>query len=287
MYRGLIKRYRKQEGNQTALKGSLQFSKHLALNLVHKERFYVKYTQYSTEHLLHEILFKTIQLLANTNTNSALKGRIASLAMNFPEMKDCKITASTFDQLVFDRKNKPYEKAIDIAKLLLLNYHPDVVKGRNNVLALMFDMNNLWEKFILVTLRKRLTTHQVFSQVSRNFWLPVAGSTSTLRPDIVIQHKTSEEFIVLDTKWKNINDSNPSSEDLRQMYVYHRFYQANTVLLIYPSDQHQIRKGNYFNSAIKGELSDKECSIIQIATCDTIQTWQEEIVRNIQIYLGV
>ncbi|MDM1407038.1 restriction endonuclease [Myroides sp. DF42-4-2] len=282
LHRGLIKRYRKQEGNQKALKGSLQFSKHLALNLVHKERFYVKYTHYSTEHILHEILFKTIQLLVTSNTNPALKGRIASLAMNFPEMKNCKITASTFGQLVFDRKNKPYEKAIEIAKLLLLNYHPDVVKGKNNVLALMFDMNNLWEKFILVTLKKGLTTHRVSAQLSKKFWQPNTGYSSTIRPDIVIQHNTSKEFIVLDTKWKNINDSNPSPEDLRQMYVYHRFYQANTVLLIYPSDQHQIRKGNYFNSASEGELSDKTCSIIQIATGDTIQTWQEEIVEKVE-----
>ncbi|MGS4343989.1 McrC family protein [Myroides odoratus] len=286
LHRGLIKKYHKQEGNQTALKGALQFSKHLAQNLVHKERFYVKHTQYSTDHLLHEILFKTIQLLATSNTNPALKGRIASLAMNFPEMKDCKITASTFDRLVFDRKNKPYETAIEIAKLLLLNYHPDVVKGRNNVLALMFDMNNLWEKFILVTLKKRVSTHQVYAQVSRNFWQPVAGYSSTLRPDIVLQHKTSKECIVLDTKWKN-NTSNPSAEDLRQMYVYHRFYQANTVLLLYPSDQHQIRKGNYFKPSNHGELSNTTCSIMQIATGDTIQTWQEEIVKNIQSFLAV
>lgn len=282
LHRGLIKRYRKQEGNQTALKGSLQFSKHIAQNLVHKERFYVKYTQYSTEHLLHEILFKTIKLIANNNTNPALKGRIASLEINFPQMKDCKITASTFDKLVFDRKNKSYEKAIEIAKLLLLNYHPDVVKGRNNVLALMFNMNNLWEQFILVTLKKKLKTHQVSAQLSRKFWQPVVGYSSTLRPDIVIKHNESKEFIVLDTKWKNINDSNPSPEDLRQMYVYHRFYQANVVILIYPSDQHQIRKGNYFNSVIEGELSDKTCSIMQIATCNTIQTWQEEIVEKVE-----
>ncbi|MGQ8870112.1 McrC family protein [Myroides sp. TSA_177.3] len=287
LHRGLIKKYRKQEGNQTSLKGSLQFSQHIAQNLVHKERFYVKHTQYSTAHILHEIIFKTIKLLANTNTNVALKGRIASLMMNFPEMKDCKITSSTFDKLVFDRKSKPYEKAIEIAKLLLLNHHPDVVKGRNNVLALMFDMNKLWEQFILVTLKKKLKTHQVSAQLSKKFWQPIEGYSSTLRPDIVIKHNESKEIIVLDTKWKNINNSNPSSEDLRQMYVYHRFYQANKVVLLYPSDKHQIRKGNYFNSTIQGELSDKVCSMMQIATGDTIQTWQEEIVENIQIYLGV
>ena len=65
------------------------------------------------------------------------------------------------------------------------------------------------------------------------------------------------------------------------MYVYHRFYQANKVALIYPSDQHIIKKGNYFSSDKHGEMSEKECSIMQIATSTDIKTWQEEIVKNI------
>ncbi len=97
LHRGLIKRYRKNEGNQTSLKGALQFSKHISQNLVHKERFYVKYTQYSNEHTIHEILFKTINLLAHINSKPLLKGRIGALTLNFPEMKEIKVNESTFN----------------------------------------------------------------------------------------------------------------------------------------------------------------------------------------------
>ncbi|MEG0696516.1 MAG: hypothetical protein RR447_05215, partial [Algoriella sp.] len=70
--------------------------------------------------------------------------------------------------------------------------------------------------------------------------------------------------------------------DLRQMYVYHRFYQAKKVALIYPSDQHFIQKGNYFNSKNHLEMSDKECSVMQIATSTDIKNWQEEITNQIK-----
>ncbi|MFV0218647.1 McrC family protein [Empedobacter falsenii] len=285
LHRGLIKRYRKNEGNQTSLKGALQFSKHISQNLVHKERFYVKYMQYSNEHTIHEILFKTIKLLAHLNSNPLLKGRIGALSLNFPEMKEIKVNESTFDKIVFDRKNQHYQTTLEIAKLLLLNYHPDVSKGRNDVLALMFDMNNLWEQFILVTLKRKLKTHNVTSQVTKSFWKPDYGYTSKMRPDIILKCKESHQVFVLDTKWKNLNGYNPSPEDLRQMYVYHRFYQAKKVALVYPSDQHSIQKGNYFSSENHLEMSDKECSIMQIATASDIKVWQEEIVNRIKILL--
>lgn len=285
LHRGLINRYLKNEGNQTSLKGALQFSKHISQNLVHKERFYVKYTQYSNEHTIHEILFKTIKLLAHLNSNPLLKGRIGALTLNFPEMKEIKVNESTFDKIVFDRKNQHYQTALEIAKLLLLNYHPDISKGKNDVLALMFDMNSLWEQFILVTLKRKLKSHNVTSQVSKSFWKPDSGYSSKMRPDIILKCRESQQIFVLDTKWKNLNGYNPSPEDLRQMYVYHRFYQANKVALIYPSDQHIIKKGNYFSSDKHGEMSEKECSIMQIATASDIKIWQEEIGNQINKFI--
>lgn len=281
IHRGLIKRYRKNEGNQTALKGTLKFSKHIAQNLVHKERFYVTYTQYSDEHTIHEILYKTLKLLAHLNTNPFIKGKIGSLSLNFPEMKDIKVNESTFKKIVFDRKNQHYQIALKIAKLLLLNHHPAISKGRNDVLALMFNMNSLWEQFILVTLKRKLKTYTISSQVSKSFWKPVSGYSSKMRPDIILKCKESLENYVLDTKWKNLNGYNPSPEDLRQMYVYHRFYQAKKVALVYPYHQHAIQNGVYYSSEFHGEMSNKECSIIQIATASDVNSWQDEIVTQI------
>jgi 5-methylcytosine-specific restriction enzyme subunit McrC len=285
LHSGLTKQYRKKEGNVTALKGSIQFAKHIQQNLTHQERFYVRHTTYDAEHKLHFILYKTIRLLKQINTNAELHSRIGVLLLHFPEMPDIKVSEATFDTLVFNRKTQPYKKAIGIAKLLLLQYHPDVITGRHNVLALMFDMNKLWEKFVFVSLHKYKAEHiRVSAQTTKSFWRSSDnGQYSLMRPDILINNENNKECIVLDTKWKNLNGFSSSSNDLRQMYVYHKYYKATRVALVYPGTVTEKKEGKFERiDGIENEIPNI-CSVITLNTNDKIagqkpiSDWQKDI----------
>jgi 5-methylcytosine-specific restriction enzyme subunit McrC len=276
IHRGLAKRYRKKEGNTTALKGNIQFAKHLNKNLVHQERFYVRQTTYDQKHELHAILYKALKLLNYINTNSHLSSRLGSLLLDFPEMNDIKVSESIFDRIVLDRKTEPYKNAIQIARLILLNYHPDVSQGTNNVLALMFDMNTLWEQFVYVSLRKYKSKESTLTaQHTKNFWKPVLGNRSKMKPDI-IKNKDKDNCVVLDSKWKNIIGYNPSPEDLRQMFVYMKYYNALKVALVYPGVESKILSGTYYEEKT-GLLGEEECSIITAAVNEDIRILQKKL----------
>lgn len=281
---GLIKQYRKKEGNVTALKGNLLFGKHIQQNLTHQERFYVRHSTYDIEHQLHFILYTAIKFIKQINTNTTLHSRIGALLLFFPEIPTIKVTEATFKKLVFNRKSEGYRKALEIAKLLLLQYHPDVSKGRNNVLALMFDMNKLWEQFVFVSLRKFSREIKVLSQTSKDFWSPDNGyRLLRMRPDIVI-NKDSDNCIVLDTKWKNLNGYNPSPDDLRQMYVYHEYFNAQKTALVYPGEGKEI-KGTYFKR--DSQINEKmQCSVfpIDVETGD-VRAWQKKIADEIKKWI--
>lgn len=284
LHLGLVKQYRKKEGNVTALKGSLQFSKQIQQNLTHQECFYVDYSTYDVEHKLHFILYKTIRLLKQINTNSSLHSRIGALLLHFPEMPDIKVSEATFEKLIFNRKTQSYKKAIDIAKLLLLKYHPDVSYGRSNVLALMFDMNLLWEKFVYVTLQKYKTGNSKLTpQTTKLFWQPEGGARSKIRPDILIKHETLG-CVVLDTKWKNLNGKNPSPEDLRQMYVYHKYYNAKQVALVYPGSK-SVKSGYYLDPDT-GTKTTNKCGVISLSPSIDIKQWQKDISDDIHQWMN-
>ena len=286
---GLVKKYRKTEGNRTSLKGNVKFGKHISQNLVHQERFYIQHTTYDTEHKLHLILYKAIKLLANINTNESLQGTIQSLLLDFPEMPDIKISDATFNTLVLNRKTNGYQKAVEIAKLLLLNYHPDVSKGSNNILALMFDMNALWEQFVYTSLRKHKSKgFTITAQNTRNFWKPSNGYNSKMRPDIVL-NKGEINCVVLDTKWKNIKNYNPSPQDLRQMFAYMKYYKAKKVALIYPGAISKKTHGHYYdhNEQSPQSISTEECSVISLPHNTNIRDWQKGITFEIEKWIGL
>jgi 5-methylcytosine-specific restriction enzyme subunit McrC len=273
---GLLKQYRKHEGNVGALKGSLKFGQHIQQNLTHQERFYVRYSTYDLEHHLHYILYKTLRLVKRINTCVALQSRIGALLLYFPEMPDIKVSESTFNKIVFNRKNTSYRNCINIARLLLLQYHPDVIKGRNDVLALMFDMNMLWEKFVFVSLRKcKPVSYKVEEQLPKGFWKPEYGNRTTIRPDIVITNETGDR-IVLDTKWKILSGGNPTAADLQQMFAYNIYFGAKKVALVYPGPEYNFKKG-YFLHTQDEKLTDHECGLITLCVEPNIKQWQVEL----------
>jgi 5-methylcytosine-specific restriction enzyme subunit McrC len=245
LYRGLIKKYRKQEGNLYSLKGTLQFGKNIRQNLVHAERFYTKHTVYDKQHLLHQILVEAMNIIQLVSNSSNIHTSINKLFLNFPEQERLKVTENTFTKIVFDRKTEPYKKAINIAKMILLNYHPDINKGGNNVLALFFDMNLLWEKYVAKILRTHLPNEfEIKTQNKKLFWESKDVPDANIKPDILILKNDKVEKI-LDTKWKLPYDNRPSDDDLKQMFSYNKIFEGTESWLLYPNDENISKKGKF------------------------------------------
>lgn len=282
---GLIKKYRQKESNCNSLKGSLIFSKHIQHNLVHQERFYTRHTNYDRNHLLHEILFKAISLIRRLPIESTTSGKVNQISLDFPEQLDIGVSHQLFNRIKLNRKSAPYRNAIEIAKLLLLQYHPDVSKGQDHVLTLMFDMNQLWEKFVYTSIKKYGTAHHRIKEQDKTwFWKPIGGTRSKIKPDIVLD-KGMESCVVLDAKWKVLKDGrNPSPEDLRQLYVYHDYYKATKVSLIYPGSTTRTSGGHYLDPGT-GQPTEKHCAVINLNVDNQVVNWQQNIAAEIDLFI--
>ena len=234
IHRGLVKKYREKTGNVKALKGKLEFAGNIRHNLVHKERFFTTHQVYDYDHLLHQTLAHALEILEQFCKGSYLFDRCKRVLLNFPEITPLKVTKKQLEGIVLNRKTAPYSQALELARLIILNYSPDISTGREKMISLLFDMNRLWEEFILIQIRKELagTSYSVKGQDSQTF----IGS-NYLKPDIVIQHDIdSKKVYIIDTKWKRPQNKSSSISDLRQMYAYNRFWKAQKAMLLYPGE---------------------------------------------------
>lgn len=253
LHRGLIKYYHKEEGNNNSLKGSLVFSKQIQENLIHAERFFVRYSVYDREHPLNRIIYKTLLLICTmTLSREAIAGSRAQLSL-FPQLDDIDVNDDYFNKIRYNRKTEAYKKAIEIARLLLLNYHPDLSHGKNNVLALMFNMNDIWEAWftqrLKIASRKLDPDVQVRAQARKVFWMGSTGERMRQKPDIIIERDNKPQFI-LDTKWKIVSNR-PSEDDIRQMFAYNRLFGAREAFLVYPGEARTI-SGEFYEKDENG-----------------------------------
>ena len=146
------------------MKGKLLLGEHLRRNFIHKERFYIRYTTYDYEHIMNCLLRQALEIASTVSQNTNIRGKAVSTLFNFPELKEVTVTSTLFDNLIFNRKTEDYRMAIKLAKLLLLHTVPNRVGNGYKILALMFDMNKLWEEYVYMILRRNLTEFEVRAQ---------------------------------------------------------------------------------------------------------------------------
>ena len=295
--RGLIKTYRKTDGNRTALKGKLLFNKQIAYNCVHQERFYVRYTTYDYNHILNRIIRQALLAVCDITNSSDIKGRATFTLFNFPELEEIAVTPELFSSLIFDRKSEDYRNVIKLAEMILLNYSPDLHHGSNHVWTLMFDMNKLWEEFVFLTLKRKLTGYEVTAQSRKVLWNSDKNAKN-IKADIVIhgQENNQGNTFVLDTKWKMPRYDGkivPSDSDLHQMYVYLNKYKADKVALLYPGEESSEVKGWFVDDSGN---NDKSCDMLFLPcksfdnttrySVKECREWQYNIVNSVKDWLN-
>lgn len=258
--KGLIKKYRRVQQNQLALKGKLVFTKNIQKNSVHKERFYCEHQIYDKNHLEHQILLKGL-LVLNTFMNGHLKDKLNRVLYHFTEFNEIHINANHFLKIIFNRKTAPYKNAIDIAKMIILNYSPNLNSGKDNMLTLLFDMNKLWEEYVYRVLQKHKPENYTISpQNSTKFW-----ETKRIKPDIVINYDNN--IFIIDTKWKVVKNDKPSDDDLKQMFAYNLFWKAEKSMLLYPKiDQEDSEFGDYHHKPNESQFNQCKLSFINIVS---------------------
>jgi 5-methylcytosine-specific restriction enzyme subunit McrC len=253
---GLTRSYREVEENSPAFRGRLLVTPHLRTNRVHKERFYVAYEVHDTDNLPNRILHRALERVCRTSSSMDLLHRAEAALASFPDVSTAPIRSaewSVLDRL--DRRTRRYRQALTLARMVLIDERPDLRWGGREVMALLFDMNSLFEAYLTQVLRG-LPGCRIRSQSRVRFWTPTTGTSSWMKPDLIVERE-GEPPLVIDAKWKVPKRDRPDDGDLRQIFAYLHAYDGVRGALVYPRahKEQRGRGGLFLDSALHGQTA--------------------------------
>lgn len=254
---GMYKTYQKHTQNLNSIKGTVDHPNNLRKNVLLKNKFVCKYSKFTEDNQLNQIIRFTLEFLSKVAVSQRNKILIKRLLINFVDVTLKKITENDIDGLIFHRNNKRYQETISFCRLFIKGFALDLKSGEVKIDFMLFDMNHLFERYIYRMYKKALKSGKVVFQYKKNYMLTKSSVTSNkvqLKPDLIIS--TPSKTIVLDTKWKNIHGF-ADEKDVYQMNAYlDCIPNLDEAILLYPkSEKNDKIKGDYHINATHGTSS--------------------------------
>ena len=225
--KGIKSDYVALEENLSFLKGKLNINEQIKRNSIHKERFYVGYSEFLSDIKINQIIKTTLKFLYKKSNSSKNQQKIRELLFIFDEVSECEDYKNFFAKLIINRQVKHYEQTLLWCKIFLLGNSFTPHKGDDLAFALLFDMNALFESYVGNFIKKKHIG--TILQHSEKHLIEDPKSFK-LRPDIFLESK-----FIADTKWKIVKSRDDISQaDLYQIYAYGKKYECGKLYLIYP-----------------------------------------------------
>lgn len=239
--RGLRFDYQRVQEEQKYLRGQLQHVKHMRQSPSRKHIFPIEHDIYEVDRPENRLIKTALEVVCKKTRCSKNWKLAQELRLMTGEIPKSQNIAHDFKQWQSGRLLALYTDIKPWTELILSEYMPVSAQGGWRGVSLLFPMERLFEHYVAYYLRRNLRDWKVKTQASSQHMCTHENrQIFKLKPDIYIEKQNKK--IVLDTKWKLIDQNNLfgryglKDSDIQQMFAYsHHYLQHDSeVILIYP-----------------------------------------------------
>lgn len=242
--RGLRFDYNRVQEEQKFLRGQLQHVKYMRQPPAKKHIFPIEHDVYEVNRPENRLIRTALEVVCK-KTKDANNWKLAQeLRLMTSEIPRSQKIQQDFRQWKSGRLLALYDEIKPWTELILGEYMPVSTQGEWRGMSLLFPMEKLFEHFVAYHLRRNLPEYTVKTQhATEHICEHQTSKIFKLKPDIFIDRsKAQMPNVVLDTKWKLINQNDRSGRyglkdtDIQQMFAYSHYYlkHESEVILIYP-----------------------------------------------------
>lgn len=253
--RGLRCNYETIEENANFYKGKMKFAHQMRYNLIHKEKNYVEYDEFTVNRPENKLLKATLQYLYKHSSSFKNRNDIKNLLNCFANVENSVDYKADFAKCVPDRNTRDYTTALMWSKVFLMGKSFTSFTGSEVAVALLFPMETVFESYIASLLRNELIPqgYCVSTQDKKHHLFDEPTKKFLIKPDIVVTDKNDcGKTFIMDTKWKILSDNKPNygiaQSDMYQTYAYQKKYSSKNVTLIYPKTENVLDERIQFSS---------------------------------------
>lgn len=250
--RGLQKGYIQTEEVSSFLRGKLIVHKQAIRECTDKTKFEIRHDRYLLNTPQNRIIVSTLAKLKNLAKSQSNVQVIKELQAEMDQIPpSANIPADLLAAKNSNRLYTDYKKLMEWSSLFLTNQGLVTFSGRHINQSFLFPVDKLFESFIAYLTKRYLSDDYYVSAQDRRHYLiedHKGKPLFNLRPDIYLERKTSArtdlpEHVIIDTKWKRIDQNNSKGynldqQDLYQMFAYGKKYQSKgcvpRMVLLYP-----------------------------------------------------
>lgn len=239
--KGLKSDYVTLEGNIPYFKGKFLINQHLKHNIIRKDRFYMAYDEFHINRPENRLIKTTLLKLNKISSNGKNQLLAKRLLAEFEMVNQSTNIDKDFSLVKKDRNAQAYQSLMTWSQLFLKNKSFSTFKGTENVNALLFPMEKIFESYISKQLKNISSNYSGYKMETQTQYLFDEPRKFRLKPDIYIS-MNSNPYKVLDIKWKRLNTDfknnyGISQSDMYQMYAYAYKYNVEDIVLIYPKQK--------------------------------------------------
>jgi len=212
--KGVFKQYISLQENLKTLRGKYLIKNNF--NNFHNQNIYCEFDEFSMDNELNRFflfainIFKRYSSYSNLYRCEAVLDEVALINVNLKKLN-----------INFDRINSRFKHSFNLALMILQKLVPLVEKGADRSFAFLFDMAEVFEKFV----------GRIYQEIDSSAILQKQANFGSLvlKPDILTDSK------IIDTKYKKLNrQEDLLAQDKYQMFVYGTNFKVKDTMLLYP-----------------------------------------------------
>lgn len=233
LQRHIPHQYETQEDNLPTVKGRILFAKNHLVNAANLARTYCQFDEFTPDNLLNQTLKFVSHALQKLTSVSQTRQTLLKINAIYDEVSLRSVSYAETQKIILNRNQTMFKEPLELAQMFLQHSTISLHNHTFTNLAILFDMNKLFEEFVATALEQafpgQVKIQNKLKIIEDIDGIP--GTSYTIRPDILFGKDT-----IIDTKYKRLSlpEDKPSEADIYQMLAYNRFYNRKNIVLCYP-----------------------------------------------------